>query len=899
MLRHTASSYNMGGARGPRHTFNLHGNLSHAAETGRNDLLLNPLEMMTVADLMIKNKCPPGSQPTPSMAGVVSSKDQRPSLLKRKESSAGLNRLQQAQVLAHQEAALVLHSHQNTPHSDNKLSGPDLNHRMSLNLRHNKSSANVLDKKDKVRSKSISLHRNASSANVFDKSQQENSSNFPANVLDENTIVNSDSRLSKIYPNLNTNLNLSIHRNSSSANVFDNTDLKTRLTFHRNLSSTNVFDKNMPSIADVRHLRKMDGDDTDGGSEDTDGGSEDDGSLDGEFGQLLRDLGNGVTRVEDGPLSADDDSDNDDEPLHEVAPATDVSKAAPTDDDTNPIVNKFVKLRMKNQNMIKRIARAHFFTKKVAVSPTPEPTKKLNRTWSLEGVDLTKVGLTDAQIKRRTTSETKFYFIHPHGELRQGWDMLSMLFILYNAIMIPFVSSFVGSPLQSVVYSERVVDIFFIIELVLNFFTGVEVEGKIEFNQLTIAKRYVKGWFWVDIVSAFPWFTVEDISLNYTRLFRLLRLLRLLRMFKLSRIMHRLEMALSIRSSVAGLSKFVFAAFGVMHWMSCIFFSISHSEAAGGEEDTWVTVQNLLDIDRTSFDQYVASLYWSVMTMTTVGYGDVAPRSTNERIFAVFAMLVGAIFFGYGISEVVNIVASLREKDTEFRRQMDTVNSYMKARDLPVELREEIREYFVQLQKSKEQDLEAEEAILDQLSAMLRSKVAFAINDHFLTSMPFFQGSDPSFLLDLALSMRMLYLPPFETVITEGEYGDTMYFIVRGAIEVSRNNEVLVVLGEKSYFGEMAVLNKSKMRTASVRTLCFCELRLLTRSELLAALRKTPNMRRQIMKMRQFGYSNDYQNVLVSAEGAGESPTRRMSLIDHLIESEPDIVHDLQQVDQG
>jgi hypothetical protein len=884
MLRHTASSYNMGGARGPRHTFNLHGNLSHAAETGRNDLLLNPLEMMTVADLMIQNKCPPGSQLTPGVMDVVSSK---PSLLKRKESSAGLNRLQQAQVLAHQEATLVLHSHQNTIHSDNKLSGPDLNHRKSLNLHHNKSSANVLDKKDKVRSKSISLHRNASSANVFDKSQQENSSTFhrnssSANVLDKNKIVNSNSRLSKIHPNLSPNLNLSIHRNSSSANVFDDTDFPS---------------PKMPSIADVGHLQKMNGDDTDGFSEDMDGGS-DDSSLDGEFGKLLRDLGNGVTHVEDGPTSADD-SDSDDDPLHEVAPATDISKAAPTEDDINPIVNKFVKLRMKNQNMIKRIAQVHFFTKKVAVSPTPEPTKKLNRTWSLEGVDLTKVGLTDAQIKRRTTVEAKFYFIHPHGELRQGWDMLSMLFILYNAIMIPFVSSFVGSPLQSLVYLERVIDIFFIIELVLNFFTGVEVDGKIEFNEPAIAKRYAKGWVWVDIVSAFPWFTVEDTSLQYARLFRLLRLLRLLRMFKLSRIMHRLEMAFSIPSSVAGLLKFVFAAIGVMHWMSCIFFSISHSEAKGGDEDTWVTVQNLLDIDKTSFDQYVASLYWSAMTMTTVGYGDVAPRSTKERIFAVFSMLVGAVFFGYGISEVVNIVASLREKDTEFRRQMDTVNSYMKARDLPVELREEIREYFVQLQKSKEYDLEAEESILNQLSAMLRSKVAFAINDCFLTSMPFFQGSDPSFLLDLALSMRMLYLPPFESVITEGEYGDTMYFIVRGAVEVSRNSEVLVVLGEKSYFGEMAVLNKSKMRTATVRTLCFCELRLLTRAELLAALRKTPNMRRQIMKMRQFGYSNDYQNVLVSAEGAGDSPKRRMSLIDHLIESEPDIVHDLQQVQQG
>lgn len=39
--------------------------------------------------------------------------------------------------------------------------------------------------------------------------------------------------------------------------------------------------------------------------------------------------------------------------------------------------------------------------------------------------------------------------------------------------------------------------------------------------------------------------------------------------------------------------------------------------------------------------QYVASVYWATETITTVGYGDITPISTAERIVAMFVMLLG------------------------------------------------------------------------------------------------------------------------------------------------------------------------------------------------------------------------------------------------------------------
>jgi hypothetical protein len=65
--------------------------------------------------------------------------------------------------------------------------------------------------------------------------------------------------------------------------------------------------------------------------------------------------------------------------------------------------------------------------------------------------------------------------------------------------------------------------------------------------------------------------------------------------------------------------------------------------------DSWV--DHLRGIDwhdnsTTLSDKYLVSLYYTITTIATVGYGDVTPRNTYERMFSIAAMIVGGAFYG-------------------------------------------------------------------------------------------------------------------------------------------------------------------------------------------------------------------------------------------------------------
>ena len=145
------------------------------------------------------------------------------------------------------------------------------------------------------------------------------------------------------------------------------------------------------------------------------------------------------------------------------------------------------------------------------------------------------------------------------------------------------------------VVAYAVVDISFLIDIILTFFTTYTDEitdGEVT-NHKKIVVNYLKGWFWFDALSIVPFDYImnnSDYSFNslfrfakFGKIYKIVRLTRLAKVFKLlkknkNQMMSRFSEKLSINSGVERLMMFSFFLGIFTHVSACLFIMLSDVE---------------------------------------------------------------------------------------------------------------------------------------------------------------------------------------------------------------------------------------------------------------------------------------------------------------------------------
>jgi CRP-like cAMP-binding protein len=432
--------------------------------------------------------------------------------------------------------------------------------------------------------------------------------------------------------------------------------------------------------------------------------------------------------------------------------------------------------------------------------------------------------------------------ISPDNKYRILWEFFVLLITILATILSPLIVVF-NMPLKGLILAMDIFITFvFATDIFLNFNTGYEKRRKMITDRKKLTKRYLKGWFIPDLLATIPFslifFSVHGLII--TRMFRFFRLTRLFKLLSANKTLRKSsELSNKINPSFIRMILLIFWILIFAHMVAII----------------WVAMVGV-NPDIPIKDQYLKALYWTITTITTIGYGDISPLSLGITAvpanvittFTIIIELLGAGMYGFIIGNISNLIANLDVAKSQHQEKVERINTFLKYKNLPGNIQKRVNNYYDYLWESRRGYNEAQ--VIKELPISLKEIVSLQINKEIMEKVPLFKGASQTFLKEVILNLEPVVFTPEYYIIRGGEIGYEMYFISRGSVTVlsADENITYATLNEGQFFGEMALL-LSMPRTATVKASDYCDLYLLHKDTFNSILLKYPSFAKKIEEL--------------------------------------------------
>lgn len=302
--------------------------------------------------------------------------------------------------------------------------------------------------------------------------------------------------------------------------------------------------------------------------------------------------------------------------------------------------------------------------------------------------------------------------------------------------------------------------VVFTVEYVLRLWVAVEHTPFQRRSPLAARWRYaVSAPGLVDLIAVLPfWFT-----LVLPPDWRVLLVLRMVRFLKIARYSPAMRSLLDV---LYGERRALFGCFVILCGVTLLAAAIMHLVEGRVQPDKLGTIPD--------------AMWWAIVTLGTIGYGDVVPVTLAGKVVAAVTIFLGLIMIALPVGIIAN-----------------AFNVEIHRRD-------------------------------------------FVVTWSMVAKVPLFSGLDAG---EIAAIMRLLRAQQFEpgaVIVRRGEPGHSMYFIAAGQVDITLPDHP-VRLGAGHFFGEVAVLQRTR-RSATITAVTRTSLLALTADDLHALMERDPRI---------------------------------------------------------
>ncbi|KAL6501947.1 hypothetical protein OROGR_027080 [Orobanche gracilis] len=393
---------------------------------------------------------------------------------------------------------------------------------------------------------------------------------------------------------------------------------------------------------------------------------------------------------------------------------------------------------------------------------------------------------------------SKRFVIAPYDRRYRWWQTFLVVLVVYSAWASPFELAFRKMSTSALMPIDLVVDAFFTVDIILTFFVAYLDKSTylLVEDHKNIALRYISHlWFPMDVASTLPFQTIYRVftgKIHRGDVFGFLNLLRLWRLRHVSDFFSRC-------------SKLICVTLFAVHTVGCFYFWLATHYRVS--DDTWIGAGMPGFETRSVWLGYTYSMYWSIVTLTTTGYGDLHAVNTEEKIFSIFYMLFNIGLTAYLIGNMTNLIVRSSIRTFAMRDSIHEILSYASKNRLPESIKEQMLAHVTL--KFKTAGLQQEE-VLQHLPKAIRSGIAQHLFRKIVDDSYLFKGVSEDFIVQLVPEMRAEYYPPKVDIVIQNEISTDFYIVVSGAVDVLTYKtgtwQFLSKLESTAMFGEIGVI---------------------------------------------------------------------------------------------
>jgi CRP-like cAMP-binding protein len=479
--------------------------------------------------------------------------------------------------------------------------------------------------------------------------------------------------------------------------------------------------------------------------------------------------------------------------------------------------------------------------------------------------------------------------IHPFSKRLMVWQAVLVVMIIYNMLFVPYELAYGKCATSATTDAlDAVADACFLLDVVVEFHVMLVINEKhtdrtlIVDDQRVIAKNYLRFQFWIDVLSIGPPFGSEQALADNAKYFKV-GMLKILKLFRIAKAFKILGTMVTVSASVVqrfNVARLILLIIYCGHLLGCAFSGVArvsqlpNNWVEGKVYDNTAAIFDSCSGDdpKPPTEEYIAALYWAVMTLTTVGYGDVSAQNKYEMLFSSCVMVGGAIFYALVLGSVTSAIQELSSGDQAMLLKMKMADKFIGRYNLNTEMAGRLRQSIV-LQGEWSNDSFAE--VFHSCHPEFRAELLMTIHRPILIKTSFFRGIDDAFLKLIVGHLKMHVCLENDCIYKAGSDGEAMFLLNQGFVGIYQKKAATrtTLLEPGDAFGLGAVLSRElSMRietaVAEVRSVVHS----LSRESLHNAAVSFPKVH-ELMQLRVIALMKKREERRVHVESAGNTDT--------------------------